>query len=114
MQLSAFRRFVGKKRLKKLHICRNNNRLVPVFRCKLHRPKLLCIVLFTFIINIAMIFQYICISQKVPKHLGILLNNTGIRNDIDHPVHLIFHRMAQRKRQRCNRLASACRNGQTK
>ena len=59
-----------------------------------------------------MVLQHIAAPQNIPEHLGVLVDDGGIRDDVDHPLHPMFHRMTQRKGQRRHRLSPTGRDGQ--
>ena len=47
-----------------------------------------------------MMFQYDVISEYIAKHLCVLLNDTGIRNDIDNAIKAMCGGMAKSERHR--------------
>ncbi len=58
-----------------------------------------------------MMLQHIFLSQDIPKDLGVLLNDGGIRDHIDDPAQAVGPGVAQGKGQRSHRLAASSGDG---
>ena len=56
--------------------------------------------------------QHVFFAQHLVKNVSVLKDDAGIRNHINHALHLVLHRVRQRKRQRRERLAAARWHGQ--
>ena len=112
MQLAAPGGTGGIHGLKKLHRRDNHHRHVPILRGQCLPDVLRRCAVGEVELYAGMVFQYIAASQNIPEHLGVLVNDGGIRDDVDHPLHPVFRRMAQRKGQRRHRLSTAGRDGQ--
>lgn len=41
------------------------------------------------------VLQYVFLPQDLPEDLGVLLNDGGVRNDVDHPVQPVGPGVAQ-------------------
>ena len=100
MQLAAPRGAGGIHGLEKLHRRGDHHRHVPILRGQRLLNVLRCCSIGEVELYAEMVLQHITTSQNISEHLGVLVNDRGIRNDIDHPRHLVFHRMAQCKCQR--------------
>ena len=111
VQLTALGRTVGKERLKELYRRGHHHRHIPVFsrsgQSAVLRPG--------FILNVVqdtgMMLQYILLPKNIPKDLGVLLDNGGIRDHIDDPAQAVGPGVAQGKGQRSHRLAASSGDG---
>ena len=113
VELAALGGAVGIQRFKELHRRRDHHGHIPVFRGK--RPadiRRRCAV-GKVKAHAGMVLQHIAVSQYIPKHGGVLLDDGGIGNNIDHSLHPVLHRMAQRKGHGGHRLSAPCRHGQS-
>ena len=57
-------------------------------------------------------FQHIAVSQNIPEHLCILLDDGGVGDHIDHPFHSVLCSVSQSKRKRRRRFSTAGRDRQ--
>ena len=114
VQLAALGGATGKERFKKLHCRSHHHRHIPVFggsgQSGVLRPGLVLYV----IENAGVMLQHIFISQNFPEDLGILLDDGGIRDDIDNPAQSVGAGVAQGKGQGRHGFAAAGGDGQGK
>ena len=100
MKLAALGRTVGIQGLKELHGGGDNDGGIPVFG---GQPlKMIVWIGFIFIVirNAAVMLYNVGFSQYVPEYLGVLLNDGGIGDDINHTFHAVFNGVLQPKCQR--------------
>ena len=92
------------ERFKELDTRRDNDWHIPVLRKKTH-PRLPCLIVY-----VSMMFQYDVIAEHIPKHLGVLLNDAGVGDDIDDAVKAMRGGVTEGKRHRRKGLPATCRN----
>ena len=93
--------------LKKLYCRGDHHRHVPILRGQRFPDILRRCAVEEVELHTGMVLQHIAASQNIPEHLGVLVDDRGIRNHINYPPHPVFHRVAQRKGQRRHRFSSA-------
>ena len=112
VELPALGRAIGIKGFKKLHRSCHNYWSIPVFCCQ----PLEALGTIHFRIGVkaraGMMLNDMFLTQYFTKHRCILFDDRGVWNDIDDPLHLVFHCMLQSKRQRCNGLSAPRGNRQ--
>ena len=100
VKLAALGRTVGIQGLKELHGGGDNDGGIPVFGGQ----PLKVIVAAGFVVivvgNAAVMLHNVGISQYVSEYLGILLDDGGIGNDVNHTLHAVFNGVLQPKCQR--------------
>ena len=100
VKLAALGRTVGVEGLKELHSGGDDDGGIPVFGGQ----PLKVIVAAGFVVivvgNAAVMLYNVGFSQYVPEYLGVLLNDGGIGNDVNHTFHAVFNGVFQPKRQR--------------
>ena len=99
VQLAAAGGPVGKQRFKKLDRGGDNNRHIPVFRCQ-HLAIFIGRRAFAQrILRAGMMLQHVFFPQNAGKNGGVLLDDGGVGNDINHAVHFLCCGKRQRKPQ---------------
>ena len=112
VQLPALGRTVSVKRFKKLHRGGNDHRGIPVFRGQpLQAVVLVCLPLILKG-DPAVVLYHVCFPQNVPEYPGVLLDDGGVGDHIDHPVQALGDGVVQGKGQGGNGFSAPCGNGQ--
>ena len=109
MQLAAARGAVGKEGFEKLHGGGHDNRRVPVFRGKAQFVFGGLILQFA-VVESAVVFQHGLFAQFAKgfaKFGGILFDDAGERDDVNHAPHTVPFGMFQRKRHGSEGFAAA-------
>ena len=112
MQLAAARRAVAVQRLKKLHGGGHNDRGVPVFGGKRLAVGGFIAVFGCRILRPSVMLQHIFAPQNAGKNLGVLVDDGGVGDDVNHALQPLRGSLCQCKRQRGHGLAAAGGYGQ--
>jgi len=110
MQFPASRSAASIQRFKELHICRHNDRSIPIFRCQQRRGPFVV----TILLQITMMLHHILRSENIPEHGSRLYNNTRIRNNDDNPFFFVTNGVEECPSHRRQCLSPTCRNCQAK
>ena len=116
VQLAAARGAVGKEGFEELHGGGHDNRRVPVFRGKAQFVFGGLILQFA-VVEGAVVFQYGLFAQFAKgfaKFGGILFDDAGERNDVNHTSHTVLFGVFQRKSHGSESFAAAGRYGERK
>ena len=111
MQLAAARGAVGKEGFEELHGGGHDNRRVPVFRGKAQFVFGGLILQFA-VVEGAMVFQHGLFAQFTKgfaKFSGILFDDAGEWDDVNHTPHSVLFGVFQRERHRSEGFAAAGR-----
>ena len=99
VELAAFGGTVGVQGIEKPRRRCHHHRHIPVFRCQ--RPTYLLgrRAVGEVKLHAGVVLQHIAAAQNAPKHLRVLLDDGGVGNDIDHPLHAVGCGVTQSKCQ---------------
>ena len=116
VQLAAPGSFGGVQGLKKLHGRGDDHRRVPVFAGQTAAASIrrFRVALFVRQFRLAVMLQNVFFSQNFRKDLGVLLDDTGVGNDVNDPLHPVADGMGKGKGQRRHGFPAAGRHGQGK
>ena len=112
VELPALGGAAGVDGFKQLHRRGHHHRHVPVLRgqspaCFLRRRAVREVEG-----HIGVVLQHVAVAQNIPEYLGVLLDDGGIGNNVDHPPHPVGHDVAQGKGQGCHSLPATGGNRQ--
>ena len=112
VQLAAPGGTGGVHGLKELHRRGDHHRHVPILRGQRFPDGLRRRAVGEIKLHAGMVLQHIAAPQNIPEHPGILVDDGGIWDDVNHPLHPMFRRMPQCKGQRRHRLSPTGGDGQ--
>ena len=84
VQFATASRFAGKQGLEELHSGRYNNGCIPVFTGQM--PTIGFFRTHIFIIDIAVVLQYVLVAQKTAEDCRVLFDDAGVGDDINDPL----------------------------
>ena len=112
VELAALGGAVGVHRFEQLHRRGDHHRHVPVLRRQRPAHLLRRRTVLQVKLHPGVMLQHVLLPQNIPKNGGVLVDDGGVRNDIDHTLHPVFLCVAQGKGQRGHRFPAAGGHGQ--
>ena len=110
MQLTAFGGLICVKRFKKLHRRRYHDGHVPVF-CRERKTDALRLCAVREVkLHAGVVLQHVPLAEDLAEFSGVLLDDGGVRYNINHTFHTVLNGMMQRKCERTGRFAAAGRD----
>jgi hypothetical protein len=97
--LCSFRHLVwavGEQRLEELHSCGHHHGCIPVLHRQLQLLARLGLAL-RVVYEGAVVLEHGVVAERVPKNLGILLDDARVGDDVDDPVQTVSDHVLERE-----------------